>query len=240
MTLPLPDNLKDLVGKIVNRDKESEYKIIGYCDSGKRGHVFRAKSKYGYDRALKFIPQNKLRHGWEQEAFKTHQLEQQPNTVRFHGLFFYEDYSVMIFDYIEGSTLKERIANRKLTMGDIQHILENLLFFRRDCLQKNLQHGDLHPGNIMLKKPEMGGPRAYDVMITDFGIGYSGAILQPKKDTEQIGMITTLMLQSITREQLTQGDRVFYDEICNSDVRKNLRETSPLERGDEKLRLTIC
>lgn len=236
MALPLPDNLKDLVGKTLKKGREYEYKIIDYCDSGRRGHVFRAKSKYGYDRALKFIPKNKLKSGWEQEAFKTHQLEQQPNTVRFHGLIFHEDYAVMIFDYIEGLTLKEYIANRKLTMGYIQHILENLLFFRRDCLrlQKNLEHGDLHPGNIMLRKPEMGGPRAYDVMITDFGIGYSGAILQPKKDAEQIGMITTLMLQSITREQLTRGDRVFYDEICNSDVRKNLRETSPLERGDEE------
>jgi tRNA A-37 threonylcarbamoyl transferase component Bud32 len=233
MVLPLPDNLKGLVGKTV---KDGEYEIVDYCDSGKRGHVFRAKDRHGRDRALKFIPKSKLRHGWEQEAFKAHQLERQPNTVRFYELFLHGDYSVMVFDFVEGLTLEKYIANHKLTISDIQHILENLLFFRRDCLQKNnLEHGDLHPRNIILRKPEMGGPRAYDVMITDFGIGYTGAILQPKKDIEQIGVITTLMLQSITREQLTQGDRFFYDEICSGAAIKSLREQSPLERGDEKI-----
>jgi len=234
MALTLPDNLKKLIGEIINKDNENEYEIINYCDSGKRGHVFKAKNKYGIDRALKFIPKNKVRSGWEQEAVKAHQLERQPNTVRFHVFFLHEDYYVMVFDFVEGLTLKKNIASSKLTISDIQHILENLLLFRRDCLQKNLQHGDLHPGNIILRKSEMGAPRPYEVMITDFGIGYTGAVLQPKNDMEQINLIAIRMLQSITREQLTQNDKASYDEICNGAAMKNLREISPLERGNEK------
>jgi tRNA A-37 threonylcarbamoyl transferase component Bud32 len=234
MALPLPDKLKALVGKTVNKDKENEYEIIDYCDSGKRGHVFRAKNKYGNYRALKFIPQNKFSPGWAQELIKVHQLESQPNTVRFHIFFLYDEFYVMVFDFIEGLTLRKIINDHKLTVSSIQLILENLLFFRRDCLQKKLLHGDLHPGNIILREPEMGNPRAYEVMITDFGIGYTGAILEPKNDIEQICHIATRMLQSIKREELTQQDKVAYDEICNGVAMKSLRERSPLERGDEK------
>lgn len=232
MALTLPDNLKNLIGKMV---KNGEYEILEYRKSGKRGHVFRAQHKYGGERALKFIPKEKLSTGWQEEARKAHLLEQQPNTVRFHEIFFHEaDYSVMVFDFIKGTTLKELLHRRKLTVGHAQRILENLLFFRRDCLEKNLHHGDLHPGNIILRQPVMGPPRAYEVMVTDFGIGYTGAILQPKDDSIQIGLIATLMLQSITREHLTQSDRAFYDELCSGVAIKNLRERSPLERGDER------
>ena len=230
--MALPDNLKRLVGKTVKND---EYKILEYCKSGNRGYVFRAKHKYGGERALKFIPNEKLSSGWQEEARKAHLLEQQPNTVRFYEIFFHgEDHSVMVFDFIKGTALRELIAKCKLTVKDIQRVLENLLFFRRDCLEKDLQHGDLHPGNIILKQPTMGTPRAYDVMITDFGIGYTGAVLQPKEDFIQLGLMATLMLQSITREDLTQNDRVFYDELCKGAVMKDLRERSPLERGNEK------
>jgi serine/threonine protein kinase len=233
MALALPDNLKKLVGETV---KNGEYEILEYCKSGKRGHVFRAKHKHGGERALKFIPNEKLRSGWQEEARKAHLLEQQPNTVRFYEIFFHgEDYSVMVFDFIKGTALEELIAEGRLTVGDVQRILENLLFFRRDCLEKNLRHGDLHPGNIILRRPTMGAPRAYEVMITDFGIGYTGAILQPKEDSIQIGLIATLMLQSITREDLTQEDRAFYDEFCRGAAIKILKESSPLERGDEKV-----
>jgi hypothetical protein len=233
MALTLPDNLKGLVGKIINKDNENEYEIINYCNSGKRGHVFRAKNKYGIDRALKFIPKNKLRPGWEQEALKAHQLERQPNTVRFHTLFFHEDYFVMVFDFVEGKNLDERIRSHELTVGDIQRVLEDLLFFVRDCLSLSepLRHGDLHPGNIILCEPKMGGPRGYEVMITDFGIGNTGAVLQPKDDRMQIGDIATLMLQSITREDLVQGDRVVYDVLCHGAALKKLREHSPLEKN---------
>jgi len=235
MVLPLPDNLKKLVGETV---KNGEYEILAYCKSGKRGHVFRAKHKYGGERALKFIPNEKLSKGWQEEARKAHLLEQQPNTVRFYEIFFHgEDYSVMVFDFIKGTPLKELIDEGRLTVGDVQRILENLLFFARDCLERNLRHGDLHPGNIILRRPAMGPPRAYEVMITDFGIGYTGAILRPKEDSVQIGLIATLMLQSITREDLTQKDRAFYDELCHGAAMKSLRERSPLERGDEKIAL---
>jgi tRNA A-37 threonylcarbamoyl transferase component Bud32 len=232
MVLTLPNTLRSLIGKTIQND---DYKIVEYCKSGKRGHLFRAERKYGGERALKFIPNKNLSHGWEQEARKAHLLEQQPNTVKFYEIFFHgEDYSVMVFDFVRGTTLKDYIKKRKLTVGDIQRILENLLFFRRDCLEKNLRHGDLHPGNIILREPVMGIPRAYDVMITDFGIGYTGAVLQPKDDSVQIGLIATLMLQSNDRENLTQSDRFFYDELCNGATIKQLREGSPLERGDER------
>ena len=86
MALRLPDNLKNLVGQKV---KNGEYKILEYRESGKRGHVFQAKHKHGGERALKFIPSEKLRSGWEEEARKAHLLEQQPNTVRFYEIFFH-------------------------------------------------------------------------------------------------------------------------------------------------------
>jgi len=228
MKLPLPDELKKLIGKPI---KEDEFEIVKYCDSGKRGHVFCANRKLGGQRALKFIPQNKLSNGWIEEAYKAYKLEKQPNTVRFFEIFFHETYAVMVFDFVEGKDLNKRIQSQDLTVGDIQRVLENLLFFFRDCMRLELRHGDLHPGNIFLCKSEMGKPRGYEVKITDFGIGNTGAILQPKEDILQIGDITTLMLQSITRENLVQRNRVIYDELCHGAALKKLREHSPLEKN---------
>jgi len=233
MVLPVPKELEGLVGQKVH---DKEYEVTKYVGSGRRGYVFRAQRKDGRERALKFVQLSKLTHGWEQECYKAHLLEHQPNTVRFYDIFFYDEYAVMVFDYVEGKSLRQKIDAHALTVGDIQRILENLLFFRRDCvkLQKHLRHGDLHPGNIILREPIMGPPRPYEVMITDFGIGYTGAVLQPKEDLLQIGLILTRMLQSITREHLGQEDRVFYDELCSGATVKHLREASPLERGEEE------
>lgn len=233
MVLRPSKHLRGLVGHAVH---DGEYQITNYRGSGRRGHVFRAQRDDGRERALKFVHLSKLSHGWEQECFKAYQLERQPNTVRFYDIFFHDSYAVMVFDYVEGKSLREKIDTHTLSVGDIQHILDNLLFFRRDCvrLQKDLRHGDLHPGNVILREPTMGPPSSYEVLITDFGIGYTGAVLQPKEDLLQIGLILTRMLQSITREHLGQEDRSVYDELCSGATVKRLAEASPLERGEEE------
>jgi serine/threonine protein kinase len=230
-----PDDLNDIVGSRVGDDR---FEIILYRGSGRRGHVYKAIMDDSRERALKFVPIGKLRHCWDQECVKAHQLEDQPNTVRFHDLFLYKQvYAVMVFDWVEGVDLKEKILKRELSIGDVWHILENLIFFRRDCLSKNQRHGDLHPGNIILHKPKMGRPREYEVKITDFGIGYTGAVLEPKDDNVQIGLIASEMLQSITREHLSREDRIMYSELCSGGALKKLRERSPVEWGNEKVLL---
>ena len=57
MKLPLPDELKELIGQGVknNSSGEHEYIIEKYCDSGKRGHVFCAHRIFGGQYALKFL-----------------------------------------------------------------------------------------------------------------------------------------------------------------------------------------
>jgi len=227
----LPDDLSEIVGQSIH---DNEYHVCDYVGSGKRGYVFRAERKLGGERALKFIPMKKLAPRWDQEALKAHQLERQPNTVKFHAIFFHGTYGVLVFDFINGKSLREWIDDQELAVGDIGWILTSLLYFRRDCLRKNLRHGDLHPGNIIIRDPEMGAPRACEVMITDFGIGYTGAVLQPKDDLSQIGHMATRMLQSVHRESLDHADRKKYEALCHSAALKSLRETSPVERGDEE------
>ena len=231
----LPEDLKKIIGCKVGYG--GEFEIIHHRGSGRRGYVFKAMTKNGAERALTFVPVARLSKGWEQECLKAHKLEGQPNTVRFNSLFFYEHYAVMVFDYVEGPTLQEKIEDRSLSIGEVRRTLENLLYFRLDCLKRDLRHGDLHPGNVILHEPEMRQPREYEVKITDFGIGYTGAVLKPKDDTVQIGLIATKMLQSITREHLSSVDRVFYSEICSGGAIKKLREGSPMERGNEEAAL---
>ncbi len=229
MAPQLPEDLKSLVGTTVGGD--TRYQVVEYRRSGNRGHVFRAKREHGGQRALKFIAKDKLISGWEDEARKAHRLEQQPNTVRFYDLFFHGQYAVMVFDFVEGLCLRDLISSEKLSVAEIELILFNLLFFHRDCLLKGVRHGDLHPGNIIIRSPSMGPPRAAEVMVTDFGIGYTGAVLSPKEDLPQIGLIVTQMLQCIKREALDYAERRVYDELCSGSIRKSLRELSPIERG---------
>ena len=225
MALKLPEDLKSLVGTHIENDND-KYLVTKYRGSGMRGHVFRAELEDGRVRALKFVQQDKLSGDWNLEMFKAHLLEEQPNTVRCYRFFYHGGYGVMVFDYVDGLSLREKTKQHNLRVSDVQRILESLLFFRMDCLnkQKGLRHGDLHPGNIILKTPQMGAPRPYEVKITDFGIGHTGAVLEPKDDFAQIGEIATHMLQSVTREDLDQSDRVVYDQLCHGVALKRLRE----------------
>ena len=231
MSQRLPRDLAQLAGTTVS----DHFRVVSHVGSGKRGHVFQAEGPHGVTRALKFIPLAKLGPHWEQEAFKAHLLEGQPNTVRFHQFFYHAGkYGVMVFDFVEGSSLLEWIRRKRLTIGEVERILYNLLFFRQDCLDKRVRHGDLHPGNVILRRASMGAPRGYEVMITDFGIGYTGAALEPKDDLTQIGRMATAMLQSVRREDLDDIARLVYAELCRGPALKTLRESSPLERGDER------
>ncbi|MFC1806612.1 hypothetical protein ACFL09_06505 [Planctomycetota bacterium] len=103
MARRLPADLAPIVGETV---KKGQYHVLEYCGSGKRGYVFRARSQYGGERALKFIPEDKRKAGWEAEALKAHRLEQQPHTVRFHEIFFHDGYTVLVFDFVAGATLR--------------------------------------------------------------------------------------------------------------------------------------
>ncbi len=230
----LPEDLLALLGKRI-RVGEVDYEVLEYCGSGKRGHVLKAKRTDGRERALKFIGTEKRDAGWEREASKAHLLEHQPNTVRFYYMAFLRHYAVMVFDFIEGRNLRELIEMGDLSVADVEQVLYNLIFFCRDCHRQGVRHGDLHPGNVIFRKPVMGPPRPREVMITDFGIGHTEAVLNPKDDLAQVGIIATRMLQSIRRESLGQSDRAVYDELCRGPVVKRLRETSPLERGDPEV-----
>ncbi len=233
MTLRLPEDLRALIGKEIPVG-EANYRLTEHRGSGKRGHVFRAETEDGRQRALKFIPEDKLCTGWEQEVRKAYQLEGQPNTVRFSHMSCHGSYLVLVFDFVGGESLRHLISSGTLSVGYIELILYNLLFFHKDCLGLGVSHGDLHPGNIIVRPPSapsLGPPLPVEVMITDFGIGHTGAVLSPKDDLTQIGLIALQMLQSVKRESLDHMDRRVYDELCRGPFRKSLQELSPLERG---------
>jgi len=239
----VPDELRDLIGHRVGQ-RETEYTILEYLGSGRRSVVFRGQSvTTGGDRAIKFIPEENLISGWEAEMLKAHKLEKQPNTVRFYTSFLFTSpgeemrtYAVLVFDLVRGRNLRQWIKRGRLTLADVGRILRDLLVFRRDCARVGMRHGDLHPGNIILHKPDMGPDRGYEVMVTDFGVGYTGGKLTPKDDIVQIGDISVRMLQSISRERLTPPDRRAYEGLLHGAAIKRLREASAIERrGDETL-----
>ncbi|MBL7223195.1 MAG: protein kinase family protein [Candidatus Brocadiae bacterium] len=218
--------------------------MLSYRGSGNRGHVFRAQpTALGAERALKFVPENKLVVGWEAEILKASKLEKQPNTVPSYAFFPHGGgegagtYAVLVFDFVEGSNLRQWIKSADLAVADVVKILRELLIFRADCISAGVRHGDLHAGNIILHDPVLGPDRAYEVMVTDFGIGFTEGALKPKDDLIQIGDIAARMLMSVEWEKLGPTDRRIYDGLCHGAALKRLREVSRIERGDDEAAL---
>jgi branched-chain amino acid transport system substrate-binding protein len=91
---------------------------------------------------------------------------QHPNIVRFYGLEMDGDYSYILMDYIEGTTLRKEIfkrENRPFTVREALQIIQPVCAALNYTHRKGLIHCDLKPANIMIEK-------SGKVLLADFGI----------------------------------------------------------------------
>ena len=144
------------------------YKIISLLGSGGMGEVYLAQdSKLGRKVALKLLPasftkdQERVRR-FEQEARAASALNH-PNILTIFDIEEIEGVHFIATEYIEGKTLREHIADRKLEPSEALDLAIQVASALSAAHQAGIVHRDVKPENIMLR------PDGY-VKVLDFGL----------------------------------------------------------------------
>lgn len=228
---------------------DNGYKITSYEDKGKKGKIYKAERADMNDvLACKIIPIGKLGRGWEREIEKVVHLRGIPNIVPYHSHGTEKDknnntFLWVLWDFINGTNLKKfmKISPHELNLAFIENIIDTILKVLFACQSVDIQHGDLHEGNILIKDPDPripGSPRT--IWISDFGYGGSHNKLQPKNDFRQLFSVGSNLLRKLNPSALNPRDRIMYrklDEFLKKKVMESIVDIDKLIKEFKKLSL---
>src|SRR5215510_7235453 len=145
-----------------------QYKILSLLGSGGMGKVYLAQdSKLGRKVALKllhasFTKDDQRVRRFEQEARAASALNH-PNILTIFDIEEIEGIHFIATEYIEGKTLREHIADRKLELSEALDLVIQVASALSTAHQAGIVHRDIKPENIMVR------PDGY-VKVLDFGL----------------------------------------------------------------------
>lgn len=156
----------------------AEYKLVEEIGVGEGsiGKVYRAEREGDTypDRAIKIVKKDILREGWSNEITKVNKLEGIDGVVQYlnHNSIKLdnEEYLWIMWQYIRGISLKKLIKQKRITIPTIRAVVVKVLEILHACRQEQINHGDLHTGNIIIAEPDRRRLTAANpVWVTDFG-----------------------------------------------------------------------
>ncbi len=232
-----------------------DVKIVALVDSGFDGHLYRAHSaQLGRDLACKVIPSANLHVGsggeetWKAEVLKA-DLLRNPAVVKFEDIRAWKDDAagidcvVLVSEFVEGPNLRKFIADhpQELTVPFIVQFLGTMLELFHEMKQRNVTHGDLHSGNILVEDRS-----AYALMsptfafrVTDFGVAEATSEPRFKEDFLQLADILAQLLRGVDYQAWGPKEKFVFNVLRNDFLGRHLVETDPtrdpLAKQPEKL-----
>jgi predicted Ser/Thr protein kinase len=213
------------------------YELKKKIGSGKIGTVYKAeRSNPQLVVACKVIQSQNLKDGWERELEKVAALDTIESVVHYrdHGSALDKknrNFVWVLMDYIDGPNLTEYLERNDppLDMSFIEGFLQTILHVLHACNREDIQHGDLHEGNILISNPDrriVGEPRR--IFVSDFGYGGSHNKVEPRNDFRQLFSIARMMLRRLTPGDLTPRDRIMHEKL-RVFLEKEILETDRLQ-----------
>jgi serine/threonine protein kinase len=153
-----------------------QYEIISLLGKGGMGEVYLAQDhRLGRKVALKFLPSSftqdvdRLRR-FEREARAASALNH-PNILTIHEVGEADGHKFIATEFIDGETLRQKIAAGPLKVNEALHIVEQGASALADAHAAGIIHRDLKPENIMLRRDGI-------VKVLDFGLA---KLAEPKE-----------------------------------------------------------
>jgi eukaryotic-like serine/threonine-protein kinase len=170
----------------------SYYRIVSRLGAGGMGEVYLAEdTRLGRKVALKILPPQFTKEAdrirrFEQEARSASALNH-PNIITIFEVGRSGDTNFIVTEFIEGQTLRQRMATGRLSLRDALKIGIQIASALSAAHAAGIVHRDIKPENIMLR------PDGY-VKVLDFGL---------VKLTEPVGMLDSVDHESDTKILIT-------------------------------------
>jgi serine/threonine protein kinase/tetratricopeptide (TPR) repeat protein len=226
-----------MIGKTV-----SHYKILEKIGEGGMGVVYKAEdTKLKRTVALKFLPPDLMRdkearERFIQEAQAAASLDH-PNICMVHEIDEVKGQTFISMSFIEGQSLKERIAAGPMRFEEAIDIGVQIADGLQEAHERGIVHRDIKPGNIMLT--EKGQAK-----ITDFGLAKlewgadltktatimgTVAYMSPEQiKGEKVDRRTDIWSLGCVLYEMLSGERLFRSEFDQAAIYGILRE-SPVD-----------
>ena len=241
----LPDqNL--FIGKRLERYPDHEIRRL--LGTGNNGHVFLAENPDINSRiALKFVPKENFRDEFEESQFQIearipNQLNH-PAVVRYGQAFIWNaptewevsdlegrSFAVFECDFIHGPSLEAFVKDpdQEITVSLVREFLICMFELLFELQARQLVHGDLHSGNVLVEKPEYDPYGRYRFRVTDFGMSGLADIPDRQSDFLSVASILRELLSRIAERPSGSQDRFAYDLFRDDFLKRHLIETDPL------------
>jgi serine/threonine protein kinase len=191
-----------MIGKVV-----SHYKILEKLGEGGMGVVYKAEdTRLKRTVALKFLPRGLESHEPErarflQEAQAASALNH-PNVCTIHDIAEAEGQQFIVMEYVDGVTLREKIADGMLPTGAAVSYAIQIAEALGEAHSKGIVHRDIKAENIMVNSKNQ-------AKVMDFGLAKLKGSLKLTKTSSTIGTVAYMAPEQIQGGEVDARSDIF-------------------------------
>ena len=224
----------------VRVDGYPKYVISRHIASGNNGHLFLATDESIQGKlAFKFVPVNNLPNDPSEERVYLNEAKtanllgnraavQCLDVVSYFDELSSTDCIVFVNEYVEGKNLREYIERKanhsSISISFIEDFLRTILDLLLELRNRNLQHGDLHAGNVLVSTNPHSYYQSRGFRVTDFGVRNLASHADPVDDYLSVGRILNSLLECINYEDLDGRERFVFNCLKDEFLARHLFE----------------